>query len=108
VSFEIHLDIQEDSRQGRLISDLVRQEHITPSQAVERLIERAAEPSEEETPAQLVARIQARKLASGKMSRPPADPSGSEKLIGMLAGNEEFSRAMDEIIASRAERYFGA
>jgi len=113
VSYDIHLNIPEDSQRGHLIASLTAEQHITPNQAVERIIDLVAQreikvslvPEREETPAELVARLRAHKQASGKSSQPPLDPKGSEALIGMLAGNEEFSRAMDEIIAGRPQRY---
>jgi|GEM_PF-3441843 len=43
MGYEIHLSIHEDSRPGKLISSLAAEQHITPSQAVEKLIDQVAE-----------------------------------------------------------------
>lgn len=47
MSYEIHLNIPEDSQRGHLIASLAAEQHITPSQAVEKLIDQVAE---KETP----------------------------------------------------------
>jgi hypothetical protein len=113
MSYDIHLTIPEDSSGGHLIASLAAQQHITPTQAVERIINEAAQggakvslaPDHEETPTQLVARLRAHKKAHGGGPQPPKNPEGSLAIIGMMAGNAEFSRTMDEIIANRPKRY---
>jgi len=113
MSFDIHLTISEDSSGGHLIASLAAQQHITPTQAVERIIDEVARreagtslaPDREETPAELVARLRAHKIVHGWGCQPPINPKGSLAIIGMLADNAEFSRTMDEIIAGRSKRY---
>lgn len=113
MSFEIHLSIPEDSSGGHLIASLASEQHITPSEAVEQIISRAAQgdtpislaPTGPETPMELVERLRAHKRVHGGKAQPPTNPKGSLALIGMMAGNEEFSKTMDEIIAGRAKRY---
>ena len=86
MSFDIHLTISEDSSGGHLIASLAAQQHITPTQAVERIIDEVARreagtslaPDREETPAELVARLRAQN--SPRMG-PPA-PDKSQRLLG--------------------------
>lgn len=58
----------------------------------------------EETPA-IVERLRAYKKVYGSRPPVPENPEGSQALIGMMAGNERFSRIMDDIIAGRSLRY---
>jgi hypothetical protein len=43
MGYEIHLNIPEDSQRGRLIASLAAQQQITPSQAVEKIIDEAVQ-----------------------------------------------------------------
>jgi hypothetical protein len=43
MSYDIHLNIPEDSSGGYLIAALTALQHITPSQAVERIIDQVAQ-----------------------------------------------------------------
>lgn len=113
MNYDIHLTIPEDSSGGHLIAALTAMEHITPTQAVEKIIDQAAQrefkpslaPDGPETPAELVARLRAHKKTHGSAPRPPKDAAGSLAMIGMMAGDAEFGRTIDEIIAGRPKRY---
>jgi len=43
MSYEIHLNIPEDSQRGHLIASLAAEQHLTPSQAVESIIDLVAQ-----------------------------------------------------------------
>jgi len=43
LSYEIHLNIPEDSQRGHLIASLAAEQHITPNQAVEKIIDIVAQ-----------------------------------------------------------------
>jgi hypothetical protein len=109
MSYDIHLSIPEDSAQGHLIASVVAEQHLTPSQVVEQIIDQAAQAQlffdPNETPAEFVARLRARKAARGKGSRIPPSTADAASIIGLFAGNESFSQAIDEVIASRPQRY---
>jgi hypothetical protein len=114
MGYEIHLKIPEGSRRGHLIASIAAEQHITPSQAVEKIIDQATQrvsktslaPDHQETPTELVDRLRAHKKALGAAApRSPKSTANPEAFFGMMAGNKEFSRTMDEIIAGRPKRY---
>ena len=115
MSFDIHQSISEDSSGGHLIASLAAEQCITPTQAVERIIDEAAQreasaslaPSHEETPMQLVARLRAQKAAKGEGLQPPLRTDAPERVIGLFGNAPELIESILNVVEARSGRYMG-
>lgn len=94
MSYEIHITISEDSRRGHVIASLAAEQHLTPSQAVEKLIDQVAEMHVVPAPVEKKARI----------AGLPREPLSAEDVATV-------DEAMALVMAARrerSERLFGA
>ena len=94
MSYEIYLNIPEDSQGGHLIASLAAEQHLTPSQAVETIID-------------LVARKQLPTVGKEGRHRIPGLPSEPMSAEDAVVVDE----AMAIVMAARrerSERLFGA
>jgi len=113
MSYEIHINISEESSSGHLIASMSAHQQITPSQAAERIIDQAAQrettaslaPGSEETPGELVARLRAQKAAKGEGPQPPLRTDNPERIIGLFADAPELVESILEVVDTRSQRY---
>lgn len=105
MSFDIaNLHIDEHSPEGRAIEAIVNRDQVTPEEAVRRALRIVSKlPQNSETPS-LNDRPGPNKARRGPRA-PNLDVAERLSVIGMFADKPEFSAAMDEVVASRAERY---
>ena len=90
MAFEVHLSIEENSRRWQAIQRIAQERQISPEQAAEEVFDEGV-------------RAQ---MGGGKSRRlPNLEVAESMPIFGMFADKPEFSEAMDEVIASRSERY---
>ena len=80
MAFDVLIHIAEDTQRGRAIQRFVEEQHVTPEQAVEQLIE---------------AGIQAR---AQLIENSPNGKTPAEMLLGLFS-NPEDAALMDEVIA---------
>jgi len=116
MSYEIHLSIPEESSGGHLIATLTAEQHITPSQAVAKIIDQAGrQQAPEPVQDQDVKTIVAEALRKVEQVRPQraqelASLSGrnesAAQLIGFLNDDPEIVEAIRESSREhRATRY---
>ena len=107
MNFEISLTIPEDSQRGHIIASLAAERHITPKEAVERIIDLAAESNllgrEQETPAAMVARARAQKA---QKSPAPSLPGTEETIVGLFANDPEAVQAIRDAAAERRQSMY--
>jgi hypothetical protein len=87
MSYEIHLNIPEDSQRGHLIASITAEHHLTPSQAVETIIDLAAQ--KQVSPA--------RKDGKNRIPGLPSEPMSAEEAAVV-------DEAMAIVMAARRER----
>jgi hypothetical protein len=94
MSFEIHLNIPEDSKRGHIIASVAAGQQLTPNQAVEKIID-------------LVAQKQissSKKNAGSRIPGLPSEPISDEDAAIVDEAMELVMQARTE----RSERLFGA
>ena len=92
MAFDLHISIPDNSPAGLAVQRLVSDEHMTPEQAVARILNEADMPDEN--------------AQTTRRRRPNLEVAKTMPIFGMFAGKPEFSKAMDVVLASREERYF--
>lgn len=125
MSYEIHLTIQEESSGGHLIASMTAQLHLTPSQAVERVLnqvaqsqtlsrteDRLTEPltAEEETTvadAMEARRGRAAERVARREALAKARPETPDALIGFLADAPQVAENIRRLAYERRSQAFG-
>jgi hypothetical protein len=123
MAFDLHLSIPENSPAGQAVQRLVADEHVTPEQAVRRILNEAVGQQSQKTQAQgfwgaftsqedvVVHDEQTETSGQDRAIRvqrrlPNLEVAETMPVFGMFAENPEFSEAMDQVMASRHERYY--
>ena len=94
MSYEIHISISEDSQRGHLIASLAAEQHLTPSQAVETIID-----------------LMAQKQAESRRGKPKGRIPGLSGEPMTAEDAAVVDEAMEIVMAARrerSERVFGA
>jgi len=122
MAFDFHLHIPESSRRGQVIQMIVAEQHITPEQAAERLLEEAAQlhvtPSEKQADiiavnAEYLAQLRERGAKRAEARRVAGDPMASirpetpDALIGFLADAPEVAQAIRDLAYERRAQTYG-
>jgi hypothetical protein len=92
MGYEVHLNIPEDTQRGRLIASLAAEQHITPSQAVERILDHASQ--SHSGPARNEGKIRIPGLSEEPMSAEDASVVNEALAIVMEARQERSERIL--------------
>jgi hypothetical protein len=125
MSYDIHLNISEDSQRGHVIASVVAQQRLTPAEAVERILDQAAQsqamsetdflvtaPLTIEERETVAAAMEARrKRATERQARrealAKARPETPDALIGFLADAPEVAENIRKLAYERRSQTFG-
>ena len=90
MAFDFQITIPEDSSRWQIVQQIAEERHISPEQAIEEVFDAGI-----------------RAQTKGRKSRriPDLEVAESMPIFGIFADKPEFSEAIDQVIASRAERY---
>jgi hypothetical protein len=118
MAFELHISIPDHSPAGQAVQRLVSDEHVTPEQAVTRMLNEAVElrlvptgkaVSDEEYLEQLrhrsAKRAEARRAAGDPMAS--IRPETPEALIGFLADAPEVAQTIPDMAYERRANSYG-
>ena len=101
MSFDLH--IPEESQRGRVIQMIISEQHITPEEVLEKIIDEGIKATLNGNTAADTPDLK-RPRRSGSRA-PNLDVADASPVFGMFAGKPEFSEAMDKVIATRENRY---
>lgn len=90
MAFDFHLHIQEETRRWQAVQQIAQERQITPEQAAEQVFDEGVR-----------VQVDGRKLRR----LPDLEIAETMPIFGMFANKPEFSEAIDNVIASRSERY---
>lgn len=118
MNYEIHLNIPEDSQRGHLIASLVAEQHITPGQAVEKIIDIVAQKDPEpmtgtgKSASDIVAEAlrkvdQVREERTQELAGLASRNESAAKLIGFLKDEPELVEAIREATTERRQAMYG-
>lgn len=88
MALDFHLVIQENSRRWHAVQQIAREQDVTPEEAAEQVFD---------------AGVRAQRSKSGRS--PNLEVAELMPIFGLFADKPEFSEAIDQVIASRRERY---
>jgi hypothetical protein len=125
VSYDIHLNIPEDSQRGHVIASVAAQQHLTPAEAVERILDQVAqsqalsetdfaapEPLTDEEKEMVATAMEARRMrAAERQTRrealAKARPETPDAMIGFLADAPEVAENIRRLAYERRSQAFG-
>src|SRR5204862_240192 len=106
MSYQIKIEIEEDSPADRNIRTVSQANHLTHEQAALQLITGSL--VDEESPAALIARVRAEKARrKAGITSPAPLTSDAEKLIGLLADAPEAAEAIRILAQERRNALYG-
>jgi ribonuclease BN (tRNA processing enzyme) len=90
MAFDFHIVIEEDNRRLQALQQVARDQHVTAEEAADQVFEAGV-----------------RALVTGRKSPhlPNLEVAESMPIFGMFAEKPEFSKAIEQVIANRSERY---